>query len=149
MRPSRFLPLVSNRFDIQKDCFPYLIQPKCSLKRRWIPLCSGASQPCLQRAVMAFGGGKGRREERKKSFPAVHHSVIGALSVPDAHHPRQWYWDSIQDLGTPWKNTAGHRERCDNVSGYSRRRWLNTLVCRLRRAHIRTEKHRQRHRNNT
>lgn len=140
MWPSHFLPFVPTCFNIEKDCSPYLIQPKCSLEQRWIPIRSWASRLCLQRAVMAFGGGKGRGGRKEKSFPAVHHSVIRALSVPDAHHPRQRYRDGIQDLGTPWKNTAGHRERCDNVSGYNRHRWLNAPVCHLRHTHTHTKK---------
>lgn len=62
-------------------------------------------------------GGGGERE----SFPAVHHRLIRVLSVPDAHHPQQRYRDGIQDLKDAEENTAGLRERCDNVTGCSRR----------------------------
>lgn len=37
--------------------------------------------------------------------------------MPDAHQSQQRYRDGIQDLKDAEENTAGHRERCDNVTG--------------------------------
>lgn len=68
----------------------------------------------------------GKESNRKIKFPACpslsYQSVICARRPPSSavilrQHP------GPQDAAG---NTAGHRERCDNVTGYSRRGMLNT-----------------------
>lgn len=68
---------------------------------------------------------------RKKSFLAVHHSVISVICArrPPSSAAILRQHPGPQDAT---ESTAGHRERRDNISGYSRRRWLSALVSRLR-----------------
>lgn len=83
--------------------------------------------------------GMGKREQKKKKFPGCpslsYQSVICARRPPSSaailrQHP------GPQDAAG---NTAGHRERCDNVTGCSRRRTLNTHVCTLTHTHMATQ----------
>lgn len=76
--------------------------------------------------------------EKKKKFPGCpslsYQSVICARRPPSSaailrQHP------GPQDAA---ENTAGHQERCDNVTGYSRRRSLNASVC-MSQTHTRTQ----------
>ena len=82
----------------------------------------------LQQVVIVFRGGDGERRVKEKKFPGCpslsYQSVICARRPPSSaailrQHP------GPQDAAG---NTAGHQERCDNVTGYSRRRTLNTHV---------------------
>lgn len=88
----------------------------------------------LQQVVIVFRGGWGK-ESKGKKFPGCpslsYQSVICARRPPSSaailrQHP------GPQDAAG---NTAGHQERCDNVTGYSRHRTLNTHV---RSQHTRT-----------
>lgn len=77
-------------------------------------------------------------EKKKEKFPGCpslsYQSVICARRPPSsAAIPRQH--PGPQDAA---ENTAGHRERCDNVTGYSRRGSLNASVC-MSQTHTRTQ----------
>ena len=91
----------------------------------------------LQQVAIVFSGGRGKNAKWKK-FPGCpslsYQSVICARRPPSSaaiwrQHP------GPQDAAG---NTAGHRERCDNVSGYSRRRTLSLHVCAHEHSHTHT-----------